>query len=357
MKFKKLMHLTTVLVASASLLVGCSNKLTTENKSADSSLTTSQSVNSNIGGITAKQKQQLANLKFENGTYGYVSINGNRSTLNPNSWKTNKVIYQNLDSLNRTSASNTGFLEKRNLANGSLRERQTIQPTGWHYNSRSGEQLYNRGHLIAYSVSAGIDLNGKYNPNNQSGDQNNPKNLFTQTAYANQQLQTIFEKKIRTALRQNKKVIYQATPIFKGNNKFANGINLQAISTDKTLNFNVYIFNVQPGYSFDLATGRAKKDNFVKVKALPASLQSHYNNSNRSNNYRSNRNRQRNYYGYDRNSTEREATRDFDKFSRRSIHDTEDYLKHKWNKGKSYWEKGKEWYYQQRDENDKKDYR
>lgn len=243
-----------------------------------------------LGGITAKEYKELANKKFQNNSYGYENVNDGKSTLNPKAWKTNKVIYSDLDRLNRTSNPNTGFLEKRNLAKDSLRVRQYVQPTGWHYNSRNGEQLYNRGHLIAYSVSAGIDKSGNYNPENESGDQNNPKNLFTQTAYSNQQLQTIYEKKVRTALKQGKKVIYQATAIFRGDEKMARGVNLQAVSTDGTLNFNVYIYNVQNNYKFDYATGSAKRDNSIIVKELPAKLQSHYNdneNSQTSSSYKS----------------------------------------------------------------------
>ena len=193
-------------------------------------------------------------------------MNHNKSTLIKNAWKVNKVIYSNLDSLNRTSHSNTAFLEKRNVANDSLRVRQFVQPTGWHYNHRNGTQIYNRGHLIAYSISAGIDQDGNYNPNNQSGDQNNPKNLFTQSAYSNQKIQTIFESKVRRALRENKRVIYQATPIFRGNELMARGINLQAISTDGSLDFNVYLFNVQPRCVYNYNDGRAKIDRQMIVK-------------------------------------------------------------------------------------------
>ncbi|MCT6866286.1 MAG: DNA/RNA non-specific endonuclease, partial [Lactobacillus panisapium] len=178
----------------------------------------------------------------------------------------NRVIYSDLDSLNRTSHSNTAFLQKRNVANDSLRVRQFVEPTGWHYNRRNGTQIYNRGHLIAYSVSAGIDLTGDFNPRNLSGDQNNPKNLFTQSAFSNQRIQTMFESRVRVALRQNKKVIYQATPIFRGTELMARGINLQAVSTDGELDFNVYLFNVQPGYSFNYNNGRAKVDHEIFVK-------------------------------------------------------------------------------------------
>lgn len=218
------------------------------------------------GGLSHTDYQKLAKLNFKSGSKAYVLVNHDQSTLIRNAWKVNHVIYSDLDSLNRTSHSNTGFLEKRNVANDSLRVRQFVEPTAWHYNQRNGTQIYNRGHLIAYSVSAGIDQSGRYNPNNQSGDQNNPKNLFTQSAFSNQKIQTIFESKVRKALRKNKKVIYQATPIFRGNELMARGINLQAISTDGSLNFNVYLFNVQPDYVFNYTNGRAKIDRSMQVK-------------------------------------------------------------------------------------------
>lgn len=217
------------------------------------------------GGLSRHDYHHLADLNFKSGGKAYVVVNHNRATLIKNAWKVNRVIYANLDHLNRTSHSNTAFLEKRNVASDSLRVRQFVQPTGWHYNRRNGTQIYNRGHLIAYSVSAGIDQDGQYNPRNQSGDQNNPKNLFTQSAFSNQKIQTIFESRIRQALRENKKVIYQATPIFRGRELMARGINLQAVSTDGRLDFNVYLFNVQPGYVFSYNSGRARIDRHFKV--------------------------------------------------------------------------------------------
>ncbi|WP_367719522.1 DNA/RNA non-specific endonuclease [Lactobacillus gasseri] len=221
--------------------------------------------NTNYGGLSNEDYQKLANLDFKSGDKAYVYVNNNKSTLIKNAWKVNKVIYSNLDNLNRTSHSNTAFLEPRNVANDSLRVRQFINPTAWHSNRENGTQIYNRGHLIAYSVSAGIDQDGNYNPNNQSGDQNNPKNLFTQTAFSNQKIQTIFERKVRNALKQGNKIIFQATPIFRGNELMARGINLQAISLNNNLNFNVYLFNVQPDYVFDYNNGRAKIDRNMVV--------------------------------------------------------------------------------------------
>lgn len=245
-----------------------SNQVANQNPNQDNSqqvVKNATTADTNYGGLSSADYQKLANLDFKSGDKAYVYVNNNKSTLIKNAWKVNKVIYSNLDNLNRTSHSNTAFLEPRNVANDSLRVRQFINPTAWHSNRENGTQIYNRGHLIAYSVSAGIDQDGNYNPDNQSGDQNNPKNLFTQTAFSNQKIQTIFEGKVRNALKQGNKVIFQATPIFRGNELMARGINLQAISLNNNLDFNVYIYNVQPDYVFDYNNGRAKIDRNMVV--------------------------------------------------------------------------------------------
>lgn len=245
-----------------------SNQASNQNQDTDNAeqvVNNATRADTNYGGLSNTDYQKLANLNFKSGDKAYVYVNNNKSTLIKNAWKVNKVIYSNLDNLNRTSHSNTAFLEPRNVANDSLRVRQFINPTAWHSNRENGTQIYNRGHLIAYSISAGIDQDGTYNPNNQSGDQNNPKNLFTQTAFSNQKIQTIFEGKVRSALKQGNKVIFQATPIFRGNELMARGINLQAISLTNNLDFNVYLFNVQPDYVFDYNNGRAKIDRNMVV--------------------------------------------------------------------------------------------
>ena len=208
---------------------------------------------------------RLADLKYDPGHSAIVKVNRNRSTLNPNDWRSDHVQYSNLDRLNRASEGNTADLAKPNVANDSLRQRQYVYPSGWHQKFVGQMPILNRGHLIAYSLSKGIDISGRYQPQNQSGDQNNPKNLFTQTAFSNQKLQTIYESKVRAALRKGKKVIFQARPIFKDHDLMARGIHLQAISTDRSLNFNVYLFNVQPGVKFDYSTGRSQVDNQIRV--------------------------------------------------------------------------------------------
>lgn len=227
-----------------------------------------QFVPSNIGGLSSVQYEQLSKLDFKSGQNAVYYVNNNNSTLNFSAWKNNSITFSNLDSLNRTSGSATAYLEGRNIANQALRSRQNIKPTGWHYPYKNGIQVYNRGHLIAYSVSGGINNEGKY-VGQASGDQNNPKNLFTQSAYANQEVQTYYESQVRNALKAGKRVIYQATPIFRGNELMARGINLQAVTSDRMLNFNVYIFNVQPNIAFNYSTGASTADSGMKVIFQP----------------------------------------------------------------------------------------
>lgn len=245
---------TTILTAGllALSLAGCSSSQ--QHKEApDASYKTHK-----VANPSDPSSHQLADLTYQTNQNPIYEVNDNHSTLNINDWKTNHVEYQNLDRLNRTSSTTTAYLEPRNVANDSLRTQQTWKPTGWHQKFNAQHQaILNRGHIIAYSLSKGIDTDGKYDPSKQSGDQNNPRNLFTQTAFCNQKLQTIYEQKVRDALKAGAKVIYQVTPIFKGNNLMASGVHLQAIGTNG-LDFNVYLYNVQPHYQFNYQTGTSK---------------------------------------------------------------------------------------------------
>lgn len=210
-----------------------------------------------VGGLTAKQYRQLAAIDYHSGQSPVFQVNGGKSTLNPNAWHRSHVDYQQLDRLGRTSHSNTAFLNWQNHANTSLRTQQTASPAGWH-NNRDQLLVYNRGHLIAYSLTRGIDpQTGRFSSNNGHGDQDNPRNLFTETDFTNQAVQTLYEGKVRRAIESHHRVIYQATPIFRGNELMPRGINLQAVSTDGTLNFNVYLANVEPGVVFDYQTGNS----------------------------------------------------------------------------------------------------
>lgn len=219
---------------------------------------------SQVGGLTTSQYQQLAQLNYQPGSTPVVLVNHGRSILNPKAWRRDHVIYQQLDRAGRTSASNTAFLNSRNPANTSLRTAQNFQPAGWHSNS-GGNLVYNRGHLIAYSLTGGIDPRAGQFRAGALGDQDNPRNLFTETDFTNEVLQTHYEARVRHAIEQGKHVIYQATPIFRGDEQMARGINLQALSTDGTLNFNVFLYNVEPGVLLNYQSGSSQADSRMRV--------------------------------------------------------------------------------------------
>lgn len=223
-----------------------------------------------------RDDNHLVNLDYQSGHSAIVKVDHDRSTLNPRSWKSDHIVYTNLDHLNRTSKGNTAYLARQNIAHDTLRQRQFVFPSGWHQKMIANQAIINRGHEIAYSLSKGIDYTGSYRPYNPSGDQNNPRNLFTQTAFSNQKLQTIYESKVRRALYRNKKVIFRVKPIFRGHELMARGVHMQAISTDHSLDFNVYIFNVQPGVKFDYSTGRSIIDQSMQVP-IPKNAPAFYN--------------------------------------------------------------------------------
>lgn len=74
-----------------------------------------------------------------------------------------------------------------------------------------------------------------------------------------------FEDRVYNYLKQNQKnhVLYRVTPYFEGNNKLANGVNIEAYSIEDNgaLHFNVYVYNVQDEIVIDYATGESKLAN------------------------------------------------------------------------------------------------
>ena len=58
-------------------------------------------------------------------------------------------------------------------------------------------------------------------------------------------------------------VIYRVTPIYQGDNLVASGVQMEAMSVEdkgKTLAFNVYCYNVQPGIIIDYSDGESHEE-------------------------------------------------------------------------------------------------
>lgn len=210
---------------------------------------------------------QLAELTYQSGQDPIKLVNHGKSTLNPDDWKSVHVEYGDLDDLNRTTT-DVAYLNQTTLTRSANRPGQRWQPTGWHNQPKrvDGKRIYpqSRGHLIAYSITGNLNQEGQFQQG-ALGSIDNPKNLATQSAFSNQVLMQIYEEKVRSALQQHKRVIYRVQTVFRNQELMPRGYWLQAISTDKSVNFNVYLFNVQNKIPFDYATGRSTVEQNFRV--------------------------------------------------------------------------------------------
>ena len=181
----------------------------------------------------------------------YVEINNN-IPLFDDSEKTTEVFerYSQLDSLGRCGEAYANICLEL-MPTEERGEIGMIKPSGWHtikYNELiDGNYLYNRCHLIAFSLA---------------GENANELNLITGTRYLNVEGMKPFEVKVAQYVeRTGNHVLYRVTPIYEGNNLLANGVQMEAWSVEdngKGICFNVYCFNVQPGIVIDYKSGESK---------------------------------------------------------------------------------------------------
>lgn len=126
-----------------------------------------------------------------------------------------------------------------------------VKPSGWHTvrdDSLDGKYLYNRCHLIAWCLSG---MNAE------------KRNLITGTRYLNVEGMLPYEIRVSDFIfAGGGRVYYRVTPDFRKGELVARGVRIQAYSLadkGKSINFDVYCYNVQPGYKIDYATGEATK--------------------------------------------------------------------------------------------------
>ena len=210
----------------------------------------------NQGGGTGTDENGNFNLSlipepdFNSSSFdGYYVVNGNVPFFTDAEKATTTCFehYSSFDSLGRVGVAFACICN--NTMPTEDRGGQSYKPTGWVQNSYSivsGNSLYNRSHLIAWSLA---------------GENDTKENLATGTAYMNQHTMQIFENMVLNYMKSNKatnKVLYRVTPVFNGNNLLCSGVLMEAYSLDdggEDIQFCVFVYNVQNGVHLDYATG------------------------------------------------------------------------------------------------------
>ena len=182
----------------------------------------------------------------------YVIINDNEPYFDKDDLTTQAFEkYSSLDSLGRCGVAyaNIGEETMPTEKRGNI---GMIKPSGWQikkYDFIDGKYLYNRCHLIGYQLS---------------GENANEKNLITGTRYMNTEGMLPFENEVADYVKDTgNHVLYRVTPVFEGNHLVADGVLMEAMSVEDRgldIEFNVFVYNVQPHVKIDYQTGKSSLD-------------------------------------------------------------------------------------------------
>lgn len=216
--------------------------------------------------LTPSIKKNLKGAVTYNGAGAFI-INANKTELNANVNSAPYVQLASQDSLGRPRLANALLnkssrqYKKRTETSGADGKSNAakINPVGWKQlmiPEGPYTTLYNRGHSIGYALAGNIK--------SFDASEANPRNISTQTSWANQSSngndentgQNYYEGLVRRALDKNKTVRYRVEPLYEGNDLVPYGTHMEAKSKDGSLEFNVFIPNVQPGVQIDYSTGK-----------------------------------------------------------------------------------------------------
>lgn len=214
---------------------------------------------------TETQNVSIDNIPDYSGKM-YVELNNNSPDFSSKDLKSKSYeSYSKLDSLGRcgTAEANIGKDIMPTKKRGAI---GMVKPTGWHtvkYSSVDGKYLYNRCHLIGYQLT---------------GENANEKNLITGTRAMNVDGMLPFEDMVADYVKETgNHVLYRVTPVYEKKDLVAKGVQMEAKSVEdkgKAIEFNVFVYNVQPGISIDYKTGESTASKAVSGQKRTSSEKS-----------------------------------------------------------------------------------
>jgi len=214
-----------------------------ENYNSNNIILTNPNENNNYSNIDVSNISDIPEYSGKD----YIILNNNVPNFSDSDLTTTSFEeYSPLDSLGRCGVAyaNVGTdimpTEKRESIS-------SVKPSGWQsvkYDIVEGKYLYNRSHLIGYQLTA---------------ENANARNLITGTRYFNATLMLPYENMVADYIKEtNNHVLYRVTPLFEENNLVATGVQMEAKSVEDNgegIEFNIFVYNVQPGITIDYVTG------------------------------------------------------------------------------------------------------
>lgn len=276
-KFKKTLIMIIGVLLCLSGFMGCSATYDPSTDSKGQSVEDSNSNNILLTNPNTNDNISISNIPEYSGE-DYIILNNNIPNFSDSDLTTTSFEeYSPLDSLGRCGVAfaNIGTdimpTEKRESIS-------SVKPSGWksaEYPTDviKGKYLYNRSHLIGFQLTA---------------ENANERNLITGTRYFNATLMLPYENMVADYIKEtNNHVLYRVTPVFEGNNLVATGVQIEAKSVEDNgegIEFNVFIYNIQPGITIDYATGDSALSGEEITKTEPSNTSSNptTNNSNTS---------------------------------------------------------------------------
>ena len=187
----------------------------------------------------------------------YAVVNGNRPFFSDRELKEAEegffFHYADLDKEGRAGAA-TACVGEETVDESEREDLGGFRPSGWSQKAypdlitdNSG-YVQQRGHLIMRYL----------------GGSDRIENIVTMTSYCNLAMESHEKQVLRYVYRSGNKVLYRVTPVYRGSEKMARGILMEAVSLDgyaePDLQYCVYYYNVQPGIAFDYKTGESHRE-------------------------------------------------------------------------------------------------